>query len=217
MLYHDPYFDRTEVSNSNLTSIKKEIIGDNKPPPLEAYRFGNLIDMMITEQHLIDYTNHKCAGELFEEDIWNQAIQMKQSFMADPMCYNMIKLASGQAVTTKMDQLFKYRNWEFYLNVRAKWDLLFRGQGWGADIKSTMATTQSQFEAACDMFDYWRSRVFYMNIIDSDQDMLIGISKVNYKVFKIPIKRGDKYFKKGEQQMNWLALEAWKLGMGQSK
>jgi hypothetical protein len=33
-----------------------------------------------------------------------------------------------------------------------------------------------------------------VDIAGSDQDVLIGVSKVNYKVFKVPIRRGDELF-----------------------
>jgi hypothetical protein len=36
-----------------------------------------------------------------------------------------------------------------------------------------------------------------MDIAGSDQDVLIGVSKVNYKVFKVPIRRGDELFNSG--------------------
>jgi hypothetical protein len=32
-----------------------------------------------------------------------------------------------------------------------------------------------------------------MDIAGSDQDVLIGVSKVNYKVFKVPIRRETNY------------------------
>lgn len=46
----DPYYDRPEVSNSDLTSLKeilhpRPITGDRE----RAFRFGTLVDALITE------------------------------------------------------------------------------------------------------------------------------------------------------------------------
>ena len=70
-----------------------------------------------------------------------------------------------------------------------------------ATSNPTAATTQKQFEEACRHFDYDRSRWWYMEIAQSDQDILIGISKVNFKIFKpLPIRRGDDFFNQGKDK-----------------
>ena len=99
----------------------------------------------------------------------------------------------------------------FSLPVRCKWDLWMPSLKWGGDIKSTTATTQKQFEEAARFFDYDRQRYFYMNIAGSTQDILIGISKVNYRVFKVPIKRGDCFWKSGEEKCLCLAFKYWEM------
>jgi hypothetical protein len=50
-----------------------------------------------------------------------------------------------------------------------------------------------------------------MDIIGSEQDMLIGISKVNKKIFKVPIKCGDEMFNEGKAQYQELAFKWWSL------
>jgi hypothetical protein len=82
---------------------------------------------------------------------------------------------------------------------------------WGGDIKSTAATTQKQFEEACRYFDYDRSRFWYMNIANSNQDILIGISKVNFKIFKLPIRKGDDFYNEGKKKALELAFKYWQL------
>lgn len=82
---------------------------------------------------------------------------------------------------------------------------------WGGDIKSTSATTQAQFESAVRQFDYDRQRFFYMNIAGSDKDVLIGISKENFRVFKVFIKRGDELWESGRQKCMELAFKYWTM------
>jgi hypothetical protein len=55
--------------------------------------------------------------------------------------------------------------------------------------------------------DYDRQRAWYMDIAGSDQDVLIWVSKVNYKVFKVPIRRGDELFNSGFKKYNELAFK----------
>jgi len=99
----------------------------------------------------------------------------------------------------------------FSLPVRCKWDLWMAGFNWGGDIKSTVATTQKQFEEACRHFDYDRQRWWYMNIAGSAQDILIGISKKNFKIFKLTIRRGDEFWKSGREKALELAFRYWQL------
>lgn len=82
---------------------------------------------------------------------------------------------------------------------------------WGGDLKSTTATTQKQFEEAVRYFDYDRQRAWYMDIAGSNQDVLIGVSKENFRVFKVPIRRDDDLYKSGFQKYNELAFKWWAL------
>ena len=50
-----------------------------------------------------------------------------------------------------------------------------------------------------------------MDIAGSNQDILIGISKVNNKVFKLPIKRGDDFYNSGKEKYLELAFKWWYL------
>jgi hypothetical protein len=179
----------------------------------QAYRFGNLIDAMITESDRCDHLNLRVDNEQFSRDEWEKAKRMMQAFFADPLCKQFHSLASGQSVMTKQLQL-EYMGVDFVLPVRCKWDLWMPSVRWGADIKSTNAITQAQFEASVSYFNYDKQRAWYMDIAGSDRDMLIGISKVNYKIFKVPIRRGDALYNSGrEKYMEW-AFKYWCLFEG---
>jgi hypothetical protein len=202
--FKDPYYARPEVSNSDLSWLKKywqpeEIVYDLE----KAYRFGTLIDCMITEQEKVNFFRLTCAGNQYTQEDFEKAEEMKKSFYRDPLCASMMKMAETQKVMTG-PQLITWEGVEFTMRARCKWDLWFPRAAWGADIKSTTATTQKQFEEACRHFDYDRQRAWYMNLASSHQDMLIGISKENFKVFKVPIKRDEEFFKSG--QMKYMEL-----------
>lgn len=209
----DPYFNRSEVSNSDLTALKKLLYGARDIDPTYAYAFGTLIDAMITEPHKVDYFKRTVQGQnyIYSFEDFEKASLMKKSYNKDSFCKQITEAADFQSVSVQHGFPIEYNGFQFSLDVRCKWDLLVRHWKMGADIKSTAAETQSQFEAACEYFDYYRSRAWYMDIEGTNKDMLIGISKKNFKVFKIPINRGDKLYNKGKADYQDLAFKYWYL------
>lgn len=188
---------------------------ENVFDPTPAFAFGTLIDFMITEPDRVNVFTRKITGQYadypFTHDDFDKAREMKRSFFKDPFCEMIAKAAECQTVSTMKNKPFEFGGANFTLDVRCKWDLLVRSWKMGGDIKSTTAETQSQFEDACEHFDYFRSRAWYMDIEGNDKDMLIGISKKNFKVFKIPINRGDKYYNKGKERYDFLAYHYWQF------
>ena len=206
----DAYFDRSEVSNSDLSWLKRQLYPIEMPDPTEAYKFGNLIDAMLTEPHKVNYTSYQCDGEQHTPEDFERADQMRKAFLKDDFCRNLVENSTPQKVMTKVQE-FEANGFQYSLPVRCKWDIFMDSFGWGGDIKSTTATTQKQFVDAIYHFDYDRQRAFYMTIAGSKQDVLIGISKKNFKVFKVPIKRTDDLFKSGMEKVNELTFEWWKM------
>src|SRR4051812_26627927 len=97
----DPYYARPEVSNSDLSWLKKywqpeEIVYDLE----KAYRFGTLIDCMITEQEKVNFYRLTCAGNQYTQEDFDKAEEMKKSFYRDPLCASMMKMAETQKVMT---------------------------------------------------------------------------------------------------------------------
>ncbi|MDR1348293.1 MAG: PD-(D/E)XK nuclease-like domain-containing protein [Prevotellaceae bacterium] len=208
----DAYYSRKEVSNSDLSALKQMLFPREMPDPTNAYRFGNLIDAMITEPERVDFFKRTVDDIQFTVEDFERAECMKRAFFADEFCRTLAERASGQEVMTRCRK-FNYSGYGFELDTRCKWDLWRSDWGWGGDIKSTAATTQSQFEAAAKFFDYDRQRAWYMDIAGSDRDILIGISKVNFKVFKVAINRQSELYRQGFQKYNELAFK-WHLIYG---
>lgn len=211
----DPYYSRSEVSNSDLSWLKNQLYPRVMPDPTNAFKFGNLIDAMITEPHRVDYFKRTLDGEVISVEDFERAEQMKRSFWADEFCRMMAEKASGQTKMT-MHRELNYKGYQFDLNTRCKWDLWRTDWGWGGDIKSTTAETQKQFEDACTYFDYDRQRAWYMDIACSKRDVLIGISKKNFKVFKISITRDSNFYKDGREKYMQLSFR-WFMLFGNSK
>lgn len=206
----DNYYQRHEVSNSDLSWLKNQLHPRDMPDPESAYKFGSLIDAMITENHRVDYFKRSLDDITFTNEDFELAERMKRVFYADSLCVDIASMATGQSVTSRPMEIV-YEGVDFSLDVRCKWDFWCGDYGWGADLKSTTATTQAQFEAACEYFDYDRQRAWYMDIGGSDRDVLIGISKKNLKVFKVNIKRGGGFYNRGKAKYQDLAFRWWTI------
>ena len=207
----DPYFGRNEVSNSDLSWLN----GYWKPEMDEvvkqkAYKFGTLLDAIITEPFKVDFFKFQVDGVQYSEEDFDKVAQMKKSFMNHKLAANILLQSDTQKVMIEKRK-FQFDDVDFELNTRCKWDLWMPNLGWGGDLKTTTATTQKQFEEAVRFFDYDRQRAWYMDIAGSNQDVLIAVSKVNYKVFTVPIRRDDELYKIGKQKYNELAFKWWVL------
>jgi len=204
----DPYYLRPEVSNSDLTALKKYWQPESVVFDIEAaYKFGRLIDCMITENSKVDYYNLTCSGEFYTQEDFEKASEMKKAFYRDAFCQQFVKQCSFQRISVKKNFCIEYDGLEFCLDARAKWDCFCESFDLGGDIKSTTATTQKQAEEAMRYFDYPRSRAWYMDLEDRSNDIVIFISKVNFKIFKVPVKRGSELYKQGKAKYQELA---WK-------
>lgn len=173
----DAYYSRKEVSNSDLTALKNQIKGGQKHDPTEAYAFGGLVDALITEPKEVDYFRRMHRGHSFSKEDFNKASAMAKSFLEHEICAPLVKNCEYQKVSVKRRKL-SYNGVPFELDCRCKWDFFGNVSG---DIKTITEKTQKEFLAAIEHFDYDRQRAWYMDLENTNVDVLIGISKVNHK------------------------------------
>jgi len=169
-----------------------------------------LIDCMITEPNKVDAYKFICDNEQYTKEDFSKARKMREAFMKDAFCREFIAKAEFQKFMSKNMQI-DYEGFKFQMQTRCKWDIWIQIMNYGGDIKSTTATSQKQFEDACRYFDYDRQRAWYMDISGARQDVLIGISKENFKVFKLFIKRGDDFYNSGKMKYEDLAFKWWMI------
>ncbi len=214
----DDYYSRDEVSNSDLTALKILLRPQFQQANKEAiFRFGSLVDAMITEPYRVDFFRHTVDGIPYEEDEFLHANEMRKALVIesskDRFLAAVLRDADTQRVMINKAQQFTYGNFPFELDVRCKWDWYFGLVGFGGDLKTTFATTQSQFEEAIDYFDWDRSRAWYMDIAGSQRDFIYAISKRNFCVFKKFINRGDAVYRSGKYKYEELAFKWWCLNL----
>ena len=210
----DAYYLRSEVSNSDLTELKNILhprmqFGDREA----AFRFGSLVDAIITEPARVDYYRFTVDGEQYSEDEFRYAGEMLKSLRVEARHDEFLSKVLGYAETQKFmvnkAQQFTYCDFPFSLDTRCKWDW-WLGH-FGGDLKTTFAATQQQFEEAVDFFDWDRSRAWYMDIAGSDMDFIYAISKKNCRVFKKFIRRDDEVYNRGREKYEELAFQYWCL------
>lgn len=208
----DEYFNRGEVSNSDLSWLKKYWMPEAQIIDFEkAYKFGTLVDAVITEPHKVDYYQLTVDGVQYSAEDFDKVVKMKAAFDKDEFCQGIAAKSEFQRVDVNNGFEIEHDGLKFQLNARCKWDFFMPSFNWGADLKSTAATTQKQFEEAVRYFDYDRQRAWYMDLAGTKQDMLIGISKVNFKIFKVPIPRDSDLYKSGKAKYEELAFKWWYL------
>lgn len=217
----DPYYSFPEVSNSDLSWLKSFFEPEElKHDKEQAYLFGTLLDCCITEPAKVNYFKRTCAGNLYTREDFELVNEMKASFWRDPYASLLANHSAMQKITRVPALRITYDGVAFALPFRIKWDLYaWDTIGQGGDIKSTTAETEKQFLAACHHFEYFRQRAIYMDVEQQarqdlglknwqiNTDMLIGVSKKNKRVFKIPIVRGGELYEIGLDQYSRLGFQ----------
>ena len=208
------YHGRSEVSNSDLTELKNILHPRMQHGDKEAaFRFGSLVDAIITEPARVDYCRLSVDDRQYSEDEFRHAREMARSLRhearRDTFLAKVLERAETQRVMANRSQAFSYCGFDFALDTRCKWDWWLGA--FGGDLKTTFAATQGQFEEAVDFFDWDRSRAWYMDIARSDRDFIYAISKKNCRVFKKFITRGDEVYRRGRGKYEELAFQYWCL------
>lgn len=212
----DNYYNRSEVSNSDLTTLKNLLhprmqFGNKEA----AFRFGSLVDAIITEPARVDYINLTIDDVPYSEDEFLHAREMHKSLRMearhDTFLAKVLECAETQRFMVNQSQPFTYGGFPFELATRCKWDWWLQPFHFGGDLKTTFATSQKQFDEAVDFFDWDRSRAWYMDIADSDKDFIYAISKKNFCIFKKFITRGDAIYTRGREKYEELAFHYWCL------
>ena len=214
----DTYYQRSEVSNSDLTALKELLhprlqFGNRE----EAFRFGSLVDAIITEPSRVNFFRHTVDDTQYSEDEFLHAKEMYKSLRSearkDAFLDHVLKNAETQNFMVNKNQEFEYCGFPYRLDTRCKWDWWLSGAKFGGDLKTTAAGTQKEFEEMIDFFDWDRSRAWYMDIAGSDRDFIYAISKKNGKIFKKFINRGDEIYNRGRDKYEYLAFQWWCLNL----
>lgn len=212
----DSYYSRGEVSNSDLTGLKELLwprlqFGNRE----EAFRFGSLVDAIVTEPDRVNYYRRTVDNEQYSEDEFLHAQEMHKALRiearSDRFLAHVLECSETQRVSVRHNQEFEYCDFPFTLDTRCKWDWWLGS--FGGDLKTTAAATEAEFRNCVDHFDWDRSRAWYMDIENTDRDFIYAISKKNCRVFKLKIERGDSTYNRGREKYGELAFWWWCLNL----
>lgn len=215
----DTYYQRPEVSNSDLTALKNLL----HPVPMQpgvkeaAFRFGSLVDAIITEPDRVNYYQFTVDDVQYTEDEFRHAREMYRSLRMtarrDPFLEKVLEEAETQRFMVNKQQEFAYAGFNFTLDTRCKWDWWLPAYNFGGDLKTCAASTQKEFDEAVDFFDWDRSRAWYMDIAHADCDFIYAISKRNCNVFTTRIRRDGPVYLRGREKYQELAFQYWCLAL----
>ena len=161
----DEYYNRREVSNSDLTELKnllypKMQYGDKEA----AFRFGSLVDAIITEPNRVNFYSNMVDDVQYTKEEFELATEMYKSLRLearrDQFLAKVLELSDTQRFMVNKSQPFEYGSFPFTLDTRCKWDWFISACNFGGDLKTTFASSQQQFEEAIDFFDWDRSRAW---------------------------------------------------------
>lgn len=217
----DPYYSRSEVSNSDLTSLKLQLhpeLDFVKPKDKKkAFHLGTLVDGLVTEPKNCNHFRHTVGDEKYTKEEWEwgkkQLEKLRKAALKDPFLDFVLKNADGQKWFSTESQHFDVGCYSFDLPTRCKFDWWLGN--FGGDLKTTVATTQDQFEKCIDYFEWDRSRAWYMDLTHSinplwgNQDFIYAVSKTANKVFFKKIIRGDELYERGREKYLELAFKYW--------
>lgn len=215
----DAYYNRSEVSNSDLTALKNLLHPVPMPPGVKeaAFRFGNLVDSIITDPERVNYYQQTVDDVKYSDEEFLHAKEMYRSLRMtarnDPFLAKVLAEAQTQNFMVNKAQHFEYGEFPFTLDTRCKWDWWLPLYHFGGDLKTCAASTQKEFEDSVDFFDWDRSRAWYMDIAHSDCDFIYAISKRNCNVFTIRIRRNDPLYLRGRDKYLELAFQYWCLAL----
>lgn len=207
----DTYYNRTEVSNSDLTELKNMLYprlqyGDKE----KIFAFGSLVDALVTEPARVNRFQLTVDDVKYTEDDFRLAMEMQKSLVRESRRDEFLAYVLNNSDTQKFmvrEREFEYCGLSYMLPTRCKWDWWLPKVGFGGDLKTTFAVSQSQFDEAVDFFDWDRSRAWYMDIAGSSRDFIYAVSKKNCKVFKKFIERGDRIYSRGREKYDELAFK----------
>jgi hypothetical protein len=202
------YYSHCYVSNSDLTALELELMpAVVKRDYQKALDFGILFHAMILEPETVDHIRRTVRDHQYSIEDFNAAKRMRDAVRMDQFSQDLIRMCEKEVEMYNAGTVFEYNGTSFTLDTRRKYDLWNRIANFGADFKSTTATNQTSFVNAVQRFSYDRSRVFYAKGSGAKKDVIIGVSKTNFKIFPVFMREGCPLWLEGERKVNELAYK----------
>lgn len=199
------YFERPEISISDIKAFLKKVKGGNpEPENLQAiFAMGSFSHETIFEPSKVKIIQ---PDSLITEDEIELANLMKDRFFQDELC---------RMIVMRPD--FK-REWPMFKEIevggmrykaRIKCDGISKGIKVIIEFKGLSVTTEKAFLEAIDNLMYDMAAVQYLLVAECEMILIVGISKIKPQLlFKKIIKKHDETYLWGEEKLIQ-ALKLW--------
>jgi hypothetical protein len=196
----EEYFDLPYASNSGVKEAEKILGTGNFEEYVQthSYYHGSALDALLTEP--------ECIATKDMSEVQRQTLlPMARSIQADDTYKRLFHPDVGgevQAVIVNLELPINVDGMPVTIPGKCKFDWFNPGRvvNFGGDLKTTEASTQEQFESAAKWFHYPQQAAWYMDVSETDRFAFIGVSKKNFRIFKIFIKRGDPLYLSGREK-----------------
>ncbi|WP_019946942.1 PD-(D/E)XK nuclease-like domain-containing protein [Hymenobacter aerophilus] len=154
------------VSNTDLSELKAQVLGQLRMPNPAALAYGTAFHAATLEPATYQRTPEKCP--------WAQLEQLARRVRRQRYCRDLLYRGTPELTHTAVHA-------ETGLLVKVRPDLLVRSPAGRRltliDFKTTSCRDEAQFLATIQQYDYDRQAAFYLDALQADRFLIIGVQK----------------------------------------
>lgn len=154
------------VSNTDLSNLKAQVLGQLRTPNPQALTFGTHFHAATLEPATYQRTIEKCP--------WEQVEQLARQVRRHRYCRDLLYRGTPELTHTAIHT-------ETGLTVKVRPDLVVRSRAGRRltliDFKTTSAPDYARFLTTLDQYDYDRQAAFYSDMLNADRFLIIGVQK----------------------------------------
>lgn len=198
----ETYFALPYASNSGMKDADKLFSASNSAGdwvPTKAFEFGSALDALLTNPVLTDTS-------MLTDDERQRLGPMRRSLYKDEMMNLFFPINHGTPTPNDTQYQVVWVEKEFEVDLdglkvivpaKCKFDFWNPKFDFGSDLKTLACKDEASFESAFKFFQYPMQAAWYMDTSKTDRFLFFGVSKMNFRVFRKAIKRGDAIYKEG--------------------
>lgn len=205
------YFALPSVSNSNLIALRKAFyLAEETFDPSQVYKFGSLVDAMLTEPNRVNYWYFSLDEDgkqvYYTPEEFELAKALTKQCMKDPIIVQFVNSGQSQHVIERLMK-FTFEGNEYEIMGRCKFDSLLPKIKTGLSYKTTACTTRKAFIQSIEHFHYDQQEAWYMDLAEIDRDWIKAVSKNTKEIFTVAVQRGDELYERGRQKYSLWAYK----------
>jgi hypothetical protein len=155
-----------QVSNTDLSNLKAELLGQLRQPNPMALAFGSHFHTATLEPHTYARTEEKCQ--------WNLLEQLARQVRRQRYCRDLLYRGTAELTHTATHTATG-------VQVKIRPDLLVTSPAGRrttlVDFKTTSSPTYAHFLATTEQYDYDRQAALYLDALRATRFLIIGVQK----------------------------------------